>query len=172
MLANASSTTFQLSGGKHVTLTLLTAADNANFLVSGGASLTLSGLTSYTGGGLFITSSGLGLETDPAANLLGSAVAIADFDADGYDDVAIGISGMQVGEVSWAGGVAVLFGAVVGFDPARTRVLHQDLPHVADKCEENDGFGGSLATTGLEQTVAEPDTGAAARADRSPRIGR
>ena len=49
-LSNASSTTFQISGGVTMSLPTVTKADYANFKVSGGASLTLAGLTGYTGG--------------------------------------------------------------------------------------------------------------------------
>ena len=48
-LTNASSTSFQISGGVSLSLPAITSAVAADFVVSGGSSLTLAGVTAFTG---------------------------------------------------------------------------------------------------------------------------
>ncbi len=94
-LTNASSTTFQISGGVMMSLPTVTEADYANFEVSSGASLTLAGLTSYTGGGGFATSTlhatGTGsLLSLPKLQTLGASTAF---------DSAVQVDALSSGDV-------------------------------------------------------------------------
>jgi Ca2+-binding RTX toxin-like protein len=67
-LTDADSTTFQISGGTVMTLPELNQADYANFDVTG-ASLTVPMLTSYTGGGHFVTTTLSASGTDSLLSL-------------------------------------------------------------------------------------------------------
>ncbi|WP_434420941.1 hypothetical protein [Nannocystis pusilla] len=70
-----------------------------------------------------------------------------DFDRDGYEDLAIGAPGENVGSIVGAGAVNVLYGGASGLDDPADRVttLYQDLPDVAEASEAGDGFGHALA---------------------------
>ena len=89
-----------------------------------------------------------GIEGQPnTGDGFGKAVAAADFDGDGFDDLAIGVPGEQP-EGSADGGVVVI---VFGGPPTlsgccgRTLYLHQDSPGMMDEVEDFDNFGWSLA---------------------------
>jgi len=71
----------------------------------------------------------------------GAALAAGDFDADGYDDLAIGAPG----ENSSAGAVNVLYGqADVGLSAAGNQLFTQDTPGIAGVARAHDEFGGAL----------------------------
>jgi hypothetical protein len=72
-----------------------------------------------------------------------------DFNGDGFDDLAVGISGENVGSISDAGAVEVIYAdpssggglqAQLGGDQFWT----QHSPNVNDPAEANGGFGASL----------------------------
>ncbi|MEO8276444.1 MAG: FG-GAP-like repeat-containing protein [Thermoanaerobaculia bacterium] len=69
----------------------------------------------------------------------GFALTSGDFDADGYDDLAVGIPQ----DDDW-GSVQVFFGVVAGIDPAQDLLLTQN--SIAGTSELGDEFGFSLAT--------------------------
>ncbi len=77
----------------------------------------------------------------------GNALASCDFDADGHDDLAIGVPRETlIGPISGAGQVTVVYGSDDGLDPS----LHHDfwaqsLGNVADEAEAHDHFGSALA---------------------------
>ena len=77
----------------------------------------------------------------------GGALAVGDFNGDGYDDLAIGVLGEDVNGVSYAGAVNVIHGSKDGLSATEVpdQLLHQDTPGVADKAEYLDGFGQALA---------------------------
>jgi hypothetical protein len=78
-------------------------------------------------------------------DLFGSALAAADFDGDGFTDLAIGAHGEKVAGRKRAGAVHVLYGSAWGLSAERDRILHQDVPGMPDRAEAGDGFGFSLA---------------------------
>jgi FG-GAP repeat len=87
------------------------------------------------------------LDTDQseAGDAFGYAVATADVDGDGFDDLAVGAAGEGVGAVSRAGAVSLVFGSAGGLTARGGQFWSQDSSNVDDTAEEDDGFGSSLA---------------------------
>ncbi len=84
--------------------------------------------------------------TNEAGDMFGSALAVGDFDMDGFADLAIGVAGEDIGAVPDAGFVAVLRGSATGLTSGGAGVIRQGrdgLPSTPSAYEE---FGGSLAT--------------------------
>jgi hypothetical protein len=75
----------------------------------------------------------------------GAAITAADFDDDGYDDLAIGIPGRSVGGDDNAGAVAIMFGASGGITGVRTSLISQDDSRWM-AAESGDRFGSALAS--------------------------
>lgn len=74
----------------------------------------------------------------------GRAVAVGDFDADGFDDLAIGIPGETVGARAAAGAVDVLYGGPSGLVAARSPLFTKESPGIPLAAADYDGFGQSL----------------------------
>lgn len=75
----------------------------------------------------------------------GSSVAVGDLDADGYDDVAVGAHGEDVGRRVDAGAVTVLYGSRSGITSKRSRTLTQDTHGIPGTAEKDDYFGSAVA---------------------------
>ena len=75
----------------------------------------------------------------------GHAVACADFDGDGFDDVAVGVPGKRLGASEDAGAVTIVPGTASGLDPTGSVRFHQDTSKVKNVAEPGDEFGFSLA---------------------------
>ena len=73
------------------------------------------------------------------------AVVVGDFDADGADDLAVGVAGEGIGGKLHAGAVQVLYGAAPGGLTARDQLWHQDTDGIAAVAEPADEFGASIA---------------------------
>lgn len=69
----------------------------------------------------------------------------ADFDGDGYSDLAIGIPEEDVRDIPNAGAVIVLFGSSDGIEEADDQRWDQDTPGISGSAEEDDQFGRTLA---------------------------
>ncbi len=88
-----------------------------------------------------------GIRGAPApADLFGHAVAAGDFDADGDDDLAIGVPFDEVGLVDDAGSVQVLEGGPNGLRKKGDRIWHRNKPGVRHSAGALDHFGYSLTT--------------------------
>ena len=74
-------------------------------------------------------------------------VAVGDFNGDGFDDLAIGVPGEDIGRntIKDAGAVNVLYGGVDGLSGYGNRFISQN-GRTADVSETGDRFGWSLAT--------------------------
>ncbi len=78
-------------------------------------------------------------------DLFGQALASGDFNGDGRADLAVGVPGQPVGEVS-AGAVHVFYAAgTQGLAAAGNEVFHQGRPGMLGAAEEGDLFGFALA---------------------------
>lgn len=73
------------------------------------------------------------------------ALAIGDFDGDGFADVAVGVPGEDVGSRVDAGAVNVLYGSSSGLTAADNQLFSQAGP-VRGAAEADDRFGQALAT--------------------------
>jgi hypothetical protein len=69
----------------------------------------------------------------------------ADFNNDGFADLAVGTPGEDVGTVSGAGAVNVLYGAAGGLTGVGSQLFTQDSPGVGSRAEQDDQFGQTLA---------------------------
>lgn len=77
----------------------------------------------------------------------GSSLAAGDFNGDGYDDLAVGASLDEVGQVSDAGVVHVLYGSGAGLSATAIpdQLWHQNTANVAETAEASDEFGAVFA---------------------------
>jgi hypothetical protein len=80
-------------------------------------------------------------ESPEPGDAFGSALAVGDFDADGYDDLAIGAPGEDGG----AGTVHVLRGSPAGLTTSGTRRFTQATAGIPGDPDPGDGFGAALA---------------------------
>ena len=86
----------------------------------------------------------LGYSNEDGDNF-GRSLAAGDFDGDGYDDLAIGISEEDWSGDNNAGRVAVVYGASSGLTSSGNQLFDQDTSGVANSPEGGDRFGRSLA---------------------------
>jgi hypothetical protein len=84
------------------------------------------------------------LDTCESGDRFGTAVVAGDFDNDGYDDLAIGIPGEDVGTIGNAGAVAILYGNYGGLYATGNVLFHEDTSGVPGLAESGDLFGASL----------------------------
>lgn len=76
----------------------------------------------------------------------GRTLAAGDFNGDGKDDLAIGIPGESIGELSAAGAVQVLYGSVHGLSDDGNQLWHQDVEGIQGQAEAQDKFGSAVAS--------------------------
>jgi hypothetical protein len=87
----------------------------------------------------------------PAATAASPKQYTADFNGDGYGDVALAAPYAKVGGKGMAGYVAVLYGTKNGLDPAKRTVLSQNTTGVPGTAEAEDTFGEALAIADLDK---------------------
>jgi hypothetical protein len=76
----------------------------------------------------------------------GSTVGVkADFNGDGFGDVAVGVPGEGLGQVSNAGGVNVIYGSSSGLASPNNQFWSQNSKGVIGVAETNDHFGTAVA---------------------------
>jgi hypothetical protein len=76
----------------------------------------------------------------------GSALGSGDFNGNGFDDLAIGIPGEDVGTIVNAGGVSVLPGSTGLLTTTSNQFWSQNSSGIAEVAESGDVFGASVAT--------------------------
>jgi len=84
------------------------------------------------------------LDTSETYDCFGRALAAGDFDHDGYDDLAIGVPGEDIGTIWNAGAVNVLYGGVSGLSASGDQFWNQANPTVLGDAENYDEFGAAL----------------------------
>jgi hypothetical protein len=80
----------------------------------------------------------------------GAALACGDFNANGYDDLAIAAPDETLGEIGLAGWVVVIPGSPAGLVPTSALAFTQLQPEIASDPEDGDRFGSSLAAGDLD----------------------
>ena len=75
----------------------------------------------------------------------GASLEAADFDGDGYQDLAIGMPYYDIAGANSAGGVVVLYGGSNGLKAAGSQLWSQFNPLISDTSQSNDRFGFALA---------------------------
>lgn len=85
----------------------------------------------------------------------GQALAIGDFDKDGYGDLAVGAPGESFGDdsdyLASAGAITLLRGSSAGLSTSRPVFLTQDSPGVPDTREGGDTFGRTLLASDVNR---------------------
>ncbi|MCB9682495.1 MAG: FG-GAP repeat protein [Alphaproteobacteria bacterium] len=77
---------------------------------------------------------------------LGDALAVGDFNADGYADLVVGMPAFADTATTSGGGIMVVYGSLTGLDPFSSVVFSQASPGVtAASPEDGDGMGAALA---------------------------
>jgi len=80
-----------------------------------------------------------------AGDLSGESVTAGDFNGDGYDDLAFGSPGEDIGTESNAGAINVIYGSAAGLTTTGNQQWHQNTTGIAGAAEPNDNLGASLA---------------------------
>ncbi len=84
--------------------------------------------------------------TQEPGDEFGFSLAAADFDRDGFADLAVGVPGEDVGTVLDAGAVNVIYGSPRGLTAAGNQLWTQDSPGIEDVAEaQGERFGAALA---------------------------
>jgi disulfide bond formation protein DsbB len=86
------------------------------------------------------------LDTAEAGDFFASALATGDFNGDGFADLAVGVSGQDVGAATDAGAITILYGSASGLISAGNQRWSQDSSGILDSAEAGDRFASTLAT--------------------------
>lgn len=79
-----------------------------------------------------------------AGDDLGRSLTAGDFNGDGFTDVAIGVPGEAIGDLSDAGSVNVIYGSPAGLTPTSNQRWSQASEGIAGAEEANDDFGSAV----------------------------
>lgn len=112
-----------------------------------------SGLTS-TGNQFWNQDSSGILDSTESYDYFGEFLAAGDFDCDGYDDLAIGVPQEDLGAVSGAGAVHILYGSSSGLASTGNQQWTQDSSGIEDTAETDDNFAGALAAGNFDGDTA------------------
>ena len=123
---------FEIFGGQNVGAVQIIYGSNAGLITFGNQIFHQGVLASSPDGG-------------EQSDVFGQSLAAGDFDKDGFDDLAIGVPGEDVGIKQDQGVVQVLYGATGGLTGAGSQLWHQDIAGIADAGEADDSFGRGLA---------------------------
>ena len=113
-------------------------AGSVNIIYGSGNGLTNSGDQGFSQNGAIAGA-------PQAGDRFGSAIAAGDFNGDGFDDLAIGVPGEDIGSITNAGAVNVLYGSNAGLTGVGNQIWHQNSAGIAGASQANDRFGSALA---------------------------
>jgi hypothetical protein len=87
-----------------------------------------------------------GIEDAPeSGDRFGHSVAAGDFNADGFDDMAVGVQREDIGAIADAGAVSVIYGSATGLTATGNQIWSQDSVDIEDVAESGDYFGNSVS---------------------------
>jgi len=111
---------------------------------------TAAGITSARG--TLVTRNSDGLTFDPLeGDRFGHGLASGDFDADGYDDLAIGATGARCPDGTTRGGaVIVMYGSASGIVTTRSRIFRPGVAGMLGTCTGGTLFGIKLQAAGFD----------------------
>jgi len=107
------------------------------------------------GGAAGLTADGNQLWSQDSSGITGTAgtkdhfaeaVAVGDFNGDGFDDLAVGVPDDDPGSVTDAGAVNVIYGSAAGLTSTGNQLWSQDSAGIKGTAQKKDAFGRSLAT--------------------------
>jgi disulfide bond formation protein DsbB len=97
-------------------------------------------------GDQFFTQDSPGIADDPDHDdNFGDALAVGDFNDDGFDDLAIAADREEVGAVTDAGAVFILYGSAAGLSGAGSQLWHQNIAGIIDAAAASEHFGADIA---------------------------
>lgn len=82
--------------------------------------------------------------TSEFADAFGADLSLADINGDGYDDLAVGVPGEDIGTVADAGGIRVLRGSASGLTTAGAKSFDQNSAGVPGAAEKGDRWGAQI----------------------------
>jgi hypothetical protein len=101
---------------------------------------------SGSGGRVFRQGAGGVAGTSELGDWFAHALAAGDFNNDGFADLAVGVPLEDIGAISDAGAINVLYGAAGGLTAAGNQQFRQGAGGIAGTAESGDSFGRALAT--------------------------
>jgi disulfide bond formation protein DsbB len=81
------------------------------------------------------------LDTAEVDDHFGDFITAGDFNGDGFDDLAVGTDGEDLGTVTDAGVVNVIYGSAAGLAATGNQLWSQNSPGILDTAEASDAFG-------------------------------
>jgi hypothetical protein len=88
-----------------------------------------------------------GVAKDAPAGVAAGPDVRADFDDDGFTDLAVGTPSEDVGTAANAGAVTVLYGSAAGLSATGNQQFTEDTPGVPDAVEADDMWGEALTAS-------------------------
>lgn len=93
--------------------------------------------------------------TNETGDNFGTALAVGDFNRDGFDDLAVGVAGETTSGQNKAGAVVVIHGSSSGLTASANQAWSQDSSGILGGSEAFDEFGAALATGDFNRDGAD-----------------